>query len=1013
MPVNFLTDQQRNSYGRFAGEPAAAELTKYFHLNEADYELITIRRGAHHRLGYALQLATVRYLGTFLANPLDVPEGVIAYIGAQLGVDPRCLPEYMDRRDTRMEHAQDIKIKLGYRDFEQQPEQWRLLRWLYERAWLTAERATVLFDLTTSRLVSQKILLPGVSTLERLVASICDRASERLWNSLSRLPSVAEKRKLQALLSIEPDARQSRLDRLRRSPVTVSAPSLVSALDHLEDIRKLGAGKYDLSNLPAGRIKLLARFAANSKASIIERMPEERRMATLVAFAHSLEESAQDDAVDVMEILIANILRKSAHVGAKDRMKSLKKLDAAALRLCSVCDIILDPELPDTEVRSEIYSVLSVEEIEAALKTVWSIARRPDDNFHQELMERWRTVRRFLPTLLDSLEFQSTDTGKPVQEAVHFLKSIEGKKRPDMSLAPTSVITKGWRFTSYDEEGQLDRRAYTFCVLEKLRDALRSRDIFLDHSVKWADPRAKLLQPEHWTSSKPQVCRSLNKKPSPVEELRRLSKDLHKSYLRVSKNLPRNNAVRIEKQGDKDALVLTPLESLGESESLLQLRDTTSSMMPLVDLTDMLMEISAKTSFAQEFCHLSETDSRVDDLDISICAVLISEACNIGLEPVINPRIPALSRDRLSYIKQNYLRLDTITRANARLVEAQSKIQLACEWGGGDVASADGLRFVVPVKTINAGPNPKYFGIGRGVTYYNFSSDQFTGFHGIVIPGTIRDSLYVLDGLLEQQTNLRPTEIMTDTAGYTDTIFALFWLLGYQFSPRLADIGETRFWRIDADADYGALNSISRHRVNTEVIAQNWDDLLRVAGSLQSGMVSASDFIRTLRSSQRQSTLSRAFSELGKIIKTLYLLSYIDDDAYRRRILTQLNRQEGRHSVARTIFYGQRGELRQRYKEGQEDQLGALGLVVNATILWNTMYLDRILDHIRKTGQTLNPEDVIRLSPLQHEHLNVLGRYHFNLPEPVKQGHYRPLRNTTDVNISIFPESLVQSPSRA
>lgn len=800
---------------------------------------------------------------------------------------------------------------------------------------------------------------------------------------------------------------------MRRSPVTVSAPSLVSALQRLEEIRKLGAGTYDLSHLPAGRIKLLARFAANSKASIIERMPEERRLATLMAFAHNLEETAQDDAVDVLELLIANLLRKSAQVGNKDRMKSLNKLDAAALRLCSVCELVLDPELKDTDLRNEIYSVLSVDEIEAALKTVWSIARRPDDNFHQELMERWRTVRRFLPTLLDSLEFQCTDAGRPVQEALQFLKSIEGLKKPDMSLAPTSIITKGWRFIAYDEEGLPERRPYTFCALEKLRDTLRSRDLFLDHSVRWADPRAKLLQPENWRSAKPQVCRSLNKKPSPAEELKQLSRDLNKAYLRVSKNLPKNNTVRIEKQGDKDALVVTPLENLGETESLIKLREATSSMLPLVDLTDMLMEICSKTGFAQEFCHLSETDSRVDDLDISICAVLISEACNIGLEPVINPRIPALSRDRLSYIKQNYLRIDTISRANARLVEAQTKIPLAHEWGGGDVASADGLRFVVPVKTINAGPNPKYFGIGRGVTYYNFSSDQFTGFHGIVIPGTIRDSLYVLDGLLEQQTVLRPTEIMTDTAGYTDTVFALFWLLGYQFSPRLADIGETRFWRIDADADYGALDSLSRHRVNTELTAQNWDDLLRVAGSLQSGMVSASEFMRTLRSSQRQSTLARAFSELGKIIKTLYLLSYIDDDAYRRRILTQLNRQEGRHAVARNIFYGQRGELRQRYREGQEDQLGALGLVVNATILWNTMYLDRTLDYMRSAGDTLNPEDVIRLSPLQHEHINVLGRYHFNLPEPVKKGHFRPLRNATDVNISVMPETTGQSESRA
>src|ERR1700737_2375123 len=89
----------------------------------------------------------------------------------------------------------------------------------------------------------------------------------------------------------------------------------------------------------------------------------------------------------------------------------------------------------------------------------------------------------------------------------------------------------------------------------------------------------------------------------------------------------------------------------------------------------------------------------------------------------------------------------------------------------------------------------------RGVTYYNFSSDQFTGFHAIVIPGTLRDSLFILDGLLEHQTSMRPVELMADTAGSSDVVFGLFWLLGYQFSPRLADIGEATFWRIDGGRD--------------------------------------------------------------------------------------------------------------------------------------------------------------------------------------------------------------------
>ncbi len=202
--------------------------------------------------------------------------------------------------------------------------------------------------------------------------------------------------------------------------------------------------------------------------------------------------------------------------------------------------------------------------------------------------------------------------------------------------------------------------------------------------------------------------------------------------------------------------------------------------MPTVDLAELLLELHEKTGFADEFTHVSESNARVEDLHISICAVLMAEACNIGLEPLIKHHIPALTRHRLNWVKQNYLRAETIIRANARLVDYQATLSLAKKWGGGEVASADGMRFVTPIRTINSGPNRKYFGSSRGITWYNFVSDQYSGFHGIVIPGTLRDSIFVLEGLLEQQTSLKPTEIMTDTAGASDMVFGLFWLSGYQ-----------------------------------------------------------------------------------------------------------------------------------------------------------------------------------------------------------------------------------------
>jgi len=306
------------------------------------------------------------------------------------------------------------------------------------------------------------------------------------------------------------------------------------------------------------------------------------------------------------------------------------------------------------------------------------------------------------------------------------------------------------------------------------------------------------------------------------------------------------------------------------------------------------------------------------------------------------------------------------------------------------------MRFVVPVRTVHAGPNPKYFGVGRGVTWYNLISDQFSGLNDITVPGTLRDSLILLAVVLEQQTELQPTRIMTDTGAYSDVVFGLFRLLGYRFSPRLADVGGTRFWRVDPKADYGLLNNISANQLSLKRIEPHWDDMLRLAGSLKLGKVSAAGIMRTLQVGNKPTRLAQAIAEFGRIDKTLHTLTYIDDEVKRRDTLTQLNRGEGRHSVARAVFHGKRGELRQHYREGQEDQLGALGLVLNIIVLWNTIYMEAALDQLRAEGYPIKESESARLSPLLHEHIHMLGRYSFSMSEAVAKGQLRPLRDPND-----------------
>jgi len=220
-----------------------------------------------------------------------------------------------------------------------------------------------------------------------------------------------------------------------------------------------------------------------------------------------------------------------------------------------------------------------------------------------------------------------------------------------------------------------------------------------------------------------------------------------------------------------------------------------------------------------------------------------------------------------------------------------------------------------------------------------------------------------------------------------------------RFKHNISPGGGAWFWRVDGKADYGVLDDLASNKINMRLIAEHWDDLLRLAGSLKLGVVRAAGLTRTLQMNDRPTRLARALQELGRLVKTIYLLRFIDDESYGRRILMQLNRGEGRHQLARVIFHGKRGELRQRYREGQEDQLGALGLVVNLVVLWNTIYMDAAVKQLSAEGYEVQPEDIARLSPLGHKHVNMLGRYAFTLPDTVARGELRPLRDPRTVGV--------------
>jgi len=444
MPVAFLSPAQETAYGRYDGEPSPADLARSFHLDDADRALIAERRGDYNKLGLALQLCTVRHLGMFLEDPSDVPPGVVATLARQLAVSERTDLEPYCGGKARWDHTAEIRRRYGYRDFGDQPGHLRFVRWLYARAWTSAERPSALFDQAMARLVAAKVLLPGISVLARLVAQVPDRAAARLWQRLAALPASDQRANVERLVLVgADDGRQTPLDCLRHGPLHANSVTLVAALKRLDVVRALGVGGLDLAGIPPGRLRVLARHATTARAQALERLAPDRRVATLLAFARVLEVRAMDDALDVFDRVLDEILQGAVRVGKEERLRMARAFDAAALVLRDVARVVRDPRYRDGEVRAMVAAAHGEAEVDVAIAAVDALARPPDDHYQREILAQHPTVRRFLPALLRTIHFKGTvGAGPPLLTALDFLATLEEAHLPDMVEAPLAAIPK-------------------------------------------------------------------------------------------------------------------------------------------------------------------------------------------------------------------------------------------------------------------------------------------------------------------------------------------------------------------------------------------------------------------------------------------------------------------------------------------------------------------------------------------------------------------------------------------
>jgi hypothetical protein len=636
--VEFLSDHEAVAFGRYGESVPQADLERFFFLEDAERELVTGLRGDHNRLGFSLQLTTARYIGRFLADPLEgVPTEVLDFLAGQLRIaDPSCVKRYAVREQTHREHAARIRTVLGLRDFTQVEAEFAA--WVDTRAWVTGDGPKAIFADAVAWLRERNVLLPGVSRLARLVARERDAATARLWETLSAALTVEQRVALDALLVVPPGGRVSELERWRSGPVRASGPQMVKALHRVEEILGSGLSRVNIdAAVTPRRLAELARYGMGADVAQLKRHGEARRMATLVATVVQLEATATDDALDLLDLFMSTELIGRAHQDTdKQTIKAHPRLVGAAAMLVVVAEVLLEASSWGTEeeVRlSRVWEAIEARipraQVRTAAATVSGMVPPPEaipeGDWRAELAKRIAAVSGFVKMLTTTIEFGATTAGAPVLAAMTDLATqlaSEARWTVRNRRIHPAVVTGPWKHLVFGHpvraDGSVDRAAYTFCVLEQFHRHLKRREIYAAASTRWRNPQARLLDGEAWEAVKDDVLSSLGLPETPDELLATHASTLDEALRYVAGQLAAKTDVRVDEAGK---IHVSSHKAIEEPPSLIDLRKRVAAMLPRVDIGEVILEVMGWVpEFGESLTAPSGGTSRMAGLDVTVAA---------------------------------------------------------------------------------------------------------------------------------------------------------------------------------------------------------------------------------------------------------------------------------------------------------------------------------------------------------------------------------------------------------
>lgn len=970
-----MTSIERTAYPRFKRYFTTKELGEIYTPTKSEVAFAySTTNGQSNILNLVVFLKTFQRLGYF-PKISEVPNSILNHVRGCLKL-PTEIGLVYENSKTMYRHRAAIREYLKVNPFDKNARHF-CVQSVYKSAQVMDNPAD-LINVAIGELVKQRYELPGFNTLDRLVGRVRTLVNQKLFSLvISRLEDDYIQR-LNDLLSSHSVERRSPYNDLKQLPKRPTRDHLNDLIVHLIWLDSLGDVKAFLNNITVAKIQHFAAEARVLDASEVKEISQPKRITLLLSLIYAAQVQTRDNLVSMFLKRMRTIHNSAKEELEKLRQKNQETIEKLVGLFTNVLQVFVEPP-PDPEVIQLCYQVFKpVGGVQQLLNECEGVNAYKGNNYLPLIWRFYKSHRSAFFRLLNALKFESTSQEQTIIEAVKFLQ-LNAHRRTEFlpDTLDLSFASPQWLKllkVQQGEKNKIVRRHLEVCVFSYLEAELRSADICVIGSEDYADYREQLAS---WSECQPLVakyCENLGFADTASGFVAQLKSWLIDTASRVDAGYPDNQQIVINASGEPVLKRPSRIE-LNPSAQVLSL--AVEERFPERNLVDILRNVDYWTNFTRHFGPMSGFDPKLERATERYLLTTFTYGCNLGATQAARHMRGVVTAKELSFVNRRHVSGDKLQKALTDIINRYNVLNLPKIWGDGTTAAADGTKYELYEENLLSEYHIRYGGYG-GIAYHHVA-DSYVALFSHFIPCGTWEAVYIIEGLLKNFSDIQPDTIHADTQGQSTPVFALSYLLGIKLMPRIRNWKDLNFYRPDKNTVYKHIDSLFKDTIDWGIIETHWQDLLRVVLSIQTGKISSALLLRKLGNYSRKNRLYQAFQELGRVVRTVFLLLYISDIQMRSLITAATNKVESYHGFSKWFGFGGFGIIAHNDPIEQEKMIKYNDLIANAVIFHNVVDLTDILRDLKRNGYLIAREDVAALSPYMTSHIKRFGDYLIDL----------------------------------